>query len=66
MKNMAKKQTMRLNINVSQELIDRVDEYAERMCINRTSAIAVLLSTALDNQKVISSLEELIQISKRG
>lgn len=50
---MAKKEIMRLNINVPQDLIDRVDEYAENLSINRTSAVCVLLSQALDAQKTV-------------
>lgn len=58
---MAKKEIMRLNINVPQDLIDRVDEYADNLSINRTSAVCVLLSQALDGQKVVSDLGQLLK-----
>lgn len=61
---MAKKETMRLNINVPVELMDRVDSYADNMAINRTSAVAVLLSMALDSQKAMNSLDELLKMYK--
>lgn len=59
---MAKKETMRLNINVPLELMDRVDTYADNMAINRTSAVAVLLSMALDSQKAMNTLDELLKV----
>ena len=57
---MAKKETVRLNINLPVELMKRVDNYADNMAINRTSAVAVLLSMALDSQRTINALEELM------
>lgn len=59
---MAKKETMRLNINVPVELMDRVDAYADNMAINRTSAVAVLLSMALDSQRAMNTLDELLKV----
>lgn len=44
------KDTMRLNINVNKELIKKVDEYACKMNINRTSAVSVLLSISLEQE----------------
>lgn len=61
---MAKRESMRLNINVPQELIDRVDNYAESLSINRTSAVCVLLSMALDSQKMMNSIDELVKMAK--
>lgn len=59
---MAKKETMRLNINVPVDLMNRVDVYADNMAINRTSAVAVLLSMALDSQKAMNTLDELLKV----
>lgn len=38
----------RLNINIPTPLLERVEEYAEKHYINKTSAICVLLATALE------------------
>ena len=38
----------RLNINIPIPLLERVEEYAEKHYINKTSAICVLLATALE------------------
>lgn len=41
-------------------LIQQVDEYANRMNLNRTSAMIVLVSTALEQKNVMSSMDELL------
>ena len=51
----------RLNTNMPLELVARIDEYAERMCINRSSAINVLCNLALDSQKAMTDLSELLK-----
>ena len=58
---MARTETVRLNINVAKELMDKVDDYAEKMAINRTSAVAVLLSNALTTQQTMNDLRELMK-----
>lgn len=40
----------RLNVNMPEELVNRIDEYAKKMGINRTSAINVLCNKALTEE----------------
>lgn len=54
----------RFTVNLTQELADAVDKYAESMGINRTSAVSVLLSMALANQRAMNDLSELLSIYK--
>lgn len=56
------REVKRININVPVETLERIDTYADNMSINRTSAILVLLSQALDSQKAMSNLGELIKL----
>ena len=56
------RETKRLVANVTVELLEQIDDYAERMNINRTSAVAVLLSQALNSQKAMSDLGELLKL----
>ena len=51
---------VRLNVNLEDKMMDRIDEYAKEMNITRTAAITVLCSQALDYQQVINSLPRLI------
>lgn len=47
---------MRVNFNIDDELLKKIDDYANEKYINRTAAICVLLSTALqanDVQKAV-------------
>lgn len=52
----------RLNTNMPLDLVNRIDEYADRMCINRSSAINVLCSLALDSQKAVGTMEEMLRV----
>lgn len=47
---------MRLTMNISDDLIRRVDMYADSNYINRTSAISVLLARALQIDDVNQSI----------
>ena len=59
---MEKVETNRINLNMPCDLAHRVDEYASKMNINRTSAICVLLNLALDSQKAMNDLGELLKM----
>lgn len=50
---------MRLTLNIDDELISRVEEYAEEMHINRSAAISVLLSQAVSANNGMQALIEL-------
>lgn len=50
----------RLNINLPAELIKKVDEYAETLYIPRTTAMTVLLNLALDSQRAMKDINELV------
>lgn len=54
----------RVNVNLPNDLITQVDDYADKMNINRTSAICVLLSQALKQEEVMSKLPDMITILK--
>lgn len=50
---------MRLNIVVNDELVKKIDAYAADKYINRTSAICVLLSNALQGNDINKGLAAL-------
>lgn len=58
-------ETTRINLNMSNDLVKKVDSYAAKMCITRTSAICVLLNQALDSQKAMNDLGELLKLYKQ-
>ena len=58
------KETTRVVVNLNSELVRQVDSYAESMNINRTSAVAVLLSQAVNSQKAMNDLGELLKMVK--
>lgn len=61
---MARVETTRMGMNIPTELMDKLDEYADRMNISRTSAVCVLLSQALNSQKAVNDLGELLKLVK--
>lgn len=58
------REVKRININVPLETLERLDDYADKMSINRTSAILVLCTLALDSQKAMTDLGELLKMAK--
>lgn len=57
---MPKVETSRVTVNMPVGLLSEVDKYAESMNINRTSAISVLLSQAIQAMQMQSNLESLM------
>lgn len=58
------REVKRININVPLETLERLDDYADKMSINRTSAILVLCTLSLDSQKAMTDLGELLKMAK--
>lgn len=52
--------TKRLTINIPVDVLNKVDEYAENLCLNRTSAIIVLLNQGLEYKKSLDLLSDLV------
>ena len=52
----------RVNINVPNNLIERVKKYAESIGINTTSAYIVLLNNALDQKDTLTNLPEIVNL----
>lgn len=55
------REIIRFTVNVNKELADRVDKYAEDMNVNRTAAVSILLSQALDARDALVSMSGLIK-----
>lgn len=54
----------RVTVNLKSELVEQIDNYADELGLTRTSAVAVLLSQAINNQKVIDNMGDLIKVYK--
>jgi len=52
----------KLIINLDESLIAKVDAYAELHHVNRTSAVAFLLSSALEQKQALNALDELLKV----
>lgn len=60
------RQLRRLNTNMPQELVDRLDEYASKTYMSRSTAINVLIAEALDSQKAVNDLGDLLKLIKKN
>lgn len=56
----------RLNVNMPVELVARIDDYAGKLSINRSAAVNVLVSMALDSQRAFVALEDAVKVIKEG
>lgn len=54
----------RLQINIEGELLKQVDDYAALLHITRTAAVSVLLSRALQAEKLTDSLSAMMDAYK--
>ena len=59
------KESVRVNFNLRANILAQVDEYAENVGLNRTSAISVLLTQALNQQKTMQDMAKLIQMYEK-
>lgn len=57
-----KSDTVRFNCNLPSDLSDRVDDYAKRMNVNKTSAVCILLNRALETDEMVNNLPKLIDL----
>lgn len=52
----------KLAVNVDEILIEKIDTYAKSMHINRTSAVAVLLTQALDVKENMETFKKMVEV----
>lgn len=50
----------RIVMNLDEDLVKKVDSYAEKLYINRTAAVSVLLSSAAETQEFMTHFPELM------
>lgn len=52
----------RINLNLDEELLQQLDDYANKMHISRSSALSVLLSQFFQNQKAMQTMNDMIAV----
>jgi len=50
----------RLNVNIPTSLLVKLDAYAEELNINRTSAVAIAISTFLRENEAMNTLKDVM------
>lgn len=57
----------RINVNIDEKLLAKIDKYAEIMGVNRTSAICFLCSSQLLQNEAVSAISGAVDvINKQG
>lgn len=57
---------MRVNINLSEELLNQIDEKARALYISRSAYIAASLSQKLQSDKMMDNMPEIMQTMKEA
>ncbi len=55
----------RLNLNLDEDLISKIDVYAEELHINRSACISVILSQFLSNKETVTTMGKMIDIYEK-
>ena len=55
----------KVTMNFDEQLLSDIQEYADKMHINRSAAISVMCSEFLKNQKLVSTLDEMMTLVKQ-
>lgn len=57
---------MRVNINMDEELVKKVDEVAEKMFVSRSAYISFAVSQKLKSDEAMDNLPNFIQVIKEA
>ena len=55
---------MRININMDEELVKKIDEIASKMYVSRSAYIAFAVSQKIQSDKMLDNMPELVQTMK--
>ena len=55
----------RVVVNLEETLVEQLESYAKKLHINRTSAVAVLLSQGLTQDKTLDTLSKIVEMSEQ-
>ena len=57
--------TIRVNLNLDDMLLKRIDKYAEKLGISRTAAVSVLCGECLEQKEAMVTLRDMVDIVKQ-
>ena len=52
----------RINLNLSVDLLEQIDNYASRIGVTRSSAVSILVSQTLEQQRTMTDLAKLVKM----
>jgi metal-responsive CopG/Arc/MetJ family transcriptional regulator len=54
----------RVNINLSEDVVSKIDEYARKCGLSRSAAISVLTSTQLQQQEALTTMQGVLKYAE--
>ena len=54
--------TIRVNLNLDDMLLERIDKYSKKLGISRTAAVSVLCGEMLEQKEAMVTLREMVDI----
>lgn len=61
-----KQKTVRVNMNISESVLAKIDEHAEKMGLNRSATITMIASTYFNQLESVDQMGKAIEMLKRG
>lgn len=61
-----KNNKVKVTMNIPEEMLVRIETYAEKMSINRTAAMLVLCNMALDQQEMLAVMPKVLELAKES
>ena len=61
-----KNNKVKITMNIPEEMLVRIEAYAEKMSINRTAAMLVLCNMALDQQEMLAVMPKVLELAKES
>lgn len=52
----------RINLNLAVDLLEKIDSYAARVGVTRSSAVSILISQTLEQQQTMSDIAKLVEM----
>lgn len=57
---------MRVNINMDEELVKKIDEIANKMYVSRSAYIAFAVSQKIQQDKMLESMPDVLEVARQA
>lgn len=54
----------RINLNLEEELVEKIDDYARKMYVNRTNAFTIIASQFFEQREAMAIIQQVVELEK--